>query len=185
MQADFTLKDSQQPYQAKITLVAGSADAESRLVPVTAEIDTSHKFWLRPGSFATVQVKLTSPRQFPMIPQSAARPSDRGFVAFVVEGDAAHERVLQLGMHTADGWVEVHDGLKVGDLVVTRGVEALAEGTRVQVTQGGAPAGSAGAPAGSAGEASPAASGSAQPEGRRRKGAGAALATPPTESVTP
>jgi len=181
MPVDFTLKESQQAYQAKITLVAGSADPESRLVPVTAEIDTAHKFWLRPGSFATVEVKLTSAKQFPMIPQSAARPSDRGFIAFVVEGDTAHERVLQLGLHTIDGWVEVHDGLQVNDLVVTRGVEALVEGTKVQITQPGAPAGSSGE-----GSPAPAASGSSRPEGKHRKGApGAASASPATEGAAP
>jgi len=183
MPADFNLKESQQAYTAKITLVGGSADPESRLVPITAEIDSARKFWLRPGSFATVSVKLTSQRQFPMIPQSAARPSDRGFVAFVVEGDTAHEKVLELGMHTADGWVEVHDGLDVGDQIVTRGVEALAEGTKVQVT----PATGAGssAPAASSGrlpDAVPVASGggrSGDPEGRRRRaGAGAPSSNP-------
>lgn len=155
MPAEFTLKDSQQIYTAKITLVAGAADAESRLVPITAEVDNAKKFWLRPGSFALVTVKLAPQKQFPMIPQSAARPSDHGFLAYTVQGDTAHEKVLQLGMHTSDGWVEVKDGLQVGDLLVTKGVEALAEGTKVQVAPAG-PAGSAsrpsasGEPAGSA-----------------------------------
>ncbi len=179
MPVDFTLKESQQSYQAKITLVSGSADPESRLVPITAEVDTTHKFWLRPGSFATVQVKLTSQRAFPMIPQTASRPSDKGFVAYVVEGDTAHERVLQLGMHTADGWVEVHDGLKEGEQIVTRGAEALAEGTKVQIV----PA----SPAGSAPDlvGAPAASGSASPDARkRRNAAGPASATPASATTS-
>jgi RND family efflux transporter MFP subunit len=182
MPADFTLKESQQAYTAKITLVGGSADPESRLVPITAEIDTGHKFWLRPGSFAAVSVKLTSQRQFPMIPQSAARPSDRGFVAFVIQGDTAHEKLLELGMHTADGWVEVHSGLDVGDQIVTRGVEALAEGTKVQVSPATS-GGSAAAPPASAGASSdtmPAASSgrSGDPEARKRRAGAAASANP-------
>jgi multidrug efflux system membrane fusion protein len=147
-------------------------------VPVTAEIDSTRKFWLRPGSFASVSVKLTSPRQFPMIPQAAARPSDHGFVAFVVEGDTAHERVLQLGMHTADGWVEVRDGLKEGEQIVTRGAEALAEGTKVQVV----PA----APAGSALElvGPPATSGSAQAEARKRRSPGGSPSATPASATS-
>jgi hypothetical protein len=115
-----------------------------------------------------------------MIPQTAARPSDRGFVAFIVEGDTARERVLQLGMHTADGWVEVHDGLQVGEQIVTRGAEALADGTKVQIS----PA----APAGSAASAAPApaASGSAQPESHKhRNPGGSASATPAAAIETP
>ncbi len=142
MPVEFTLKESHQTYSAKITLVTGAADDESRLVPITAQIAAEHQFWLRPGTFAQVEIKLTSTRQFPMIPQSAARPSDHGFLAYVVQGDVAHEHVLQLGMNTTDGFVEVQTGLDAGVLLVTRGVEALAEGTKVHISteaQKGAP----------------------------------------------
>jgi hypothetical protein len=64
----------------------------------------------------------------------------RGFLAYVVAGDAVHEKVLKLGLHTAEGWVEVREGLKAGDVLVTKGLEALAEGTKVRVVQPGAPA---------------------------------------------
>jgi multidrug efflux system membrane fusion protein len=134
MPVEFTLKDSQSKYTGKITLVAGAADAESRLVPATAQIDTQEKqFWLRPGSFAQVEVKMPSTRVFAMIPQTAARPSERGFLAFVVSGDVAHEHTLQLGLHTPDGMVEVKSGLNAGDMLVTRGVEALTDGAKVKV----------------------------------------------------
>jgi RND family efflux transporter MFP subunit len=131
----FTLKDSQAKYTAKITLVAGAADPESRLVPITAQIDTqeTHQFWLRPGSFAQVEVKLPSTRLFPMIPQTAARPSERGFLAYVVTGGVAHEHTLTLGLHTPDGMVEVKSGISAGDMLVTRGVEALTDGAKVKV----------------------------------------------------
>jgi RND family efflux transporter MFP subunit len=108
MPVEFTLKESDQKYAAKISLVAGAADPASRLVPATAEIATqTGKFWLRPGSFAQVEVKLPSARPFPLIPQTAARPSERGFLAYVVVGDTAHEHTLELGLHTPDGKVEV------------------------------------------------------------------------------
>ncbi|MEI7892384.1 MAG: efflux RND transporter periplasmic adaptor subunit [Myxococcales bacterium] len=132
---EFSLKESQQVYTAKITLIAAAAEAESRLVPVTAEVDSDRKFWLRPGSFAQVRIRLVPNRTFPMIPQTATRPSDRGFLAYVVEGDTVRERVLQLGAHSAEGLVEVRDGVKAGDLLVTRGLEALADGTKVQVVE--------------------------------------------------
>ena len=134
MPVEFTLKESEQKYSGKISLVAGAADAESRLVPATAEIDTqTGKFWLRPGSFAEVEVKMPSARAFPLIPQTAARPSERGFLAYVVVGDTAHEHTLDLGLHTPDGKVEVKSGLSAGDLLVTRGVEALSDGSKVKV----------------------------------------------------
>jgi hypothetical protein len=123
-----------------------------------------------------------------MIPQSAARPSDRGFVAFVIQGDTAHEKLLELGMHTSDGWVEVRSGIEVGDQIVTRGVEALAEGTKVQVSPV-APSGSAGAPppatsGGAPSDTMPASSSgrSGDPEARRRRAAGGAASGNPAAS---
>lgn len=185
MPVEFTLKDSQQKYTGKITLVAGAADAESRLIPVTAQIDTTdkHQFWLRPGSFAQVEVKLPSTRAFPMIPQTAARPSERGFLAFVVAGDTAHEHRLELGLHTPDGMVEVKTGLAAGDVLVTRGVEALTEGAKVKVVtslpagMGGPEVSDAGVGAGTAANgAAPASSSAADRPHKHRDGGTAPVA---------
>jgi membrane fusion protein, multidrug efflux system len=151
MPVDFTLKESQRTYTAKITLVAAAAEAESRLVPITAEVQSDRKFWLRPGSFALVRISLIPQRQFPLVPITAVRPSDRGFLGYVIDGDVSHERVLQLGLHTAEGWVEVRDGLKAGETLVTKGHEALAEGTKVRIVEPTAPASQKGAASQAAG----------------------------------
>jgi RND family efflux transporter MFP subunit len=147
MSAPFTLKESHDTYDSKITLVGGAADPDSRLVPITAQIVADHQFWLRPGSFAEVNIRLTSQKQFPMIPDGAARPSDRGFLGYVVEGDVVHERKLELGLHTTDGFVEVKSGVNAGDTIVTLGIEALSDGSKVRIggvaNAGGAPASSA------------------------------------------
>jgi len=147
MPVDFKLKEARRAYKAKITLIAGAAETESRLVPITAEVEAEpgrRRFFLRPGSFAEVTIQLPAEdRLFPLVPQTATRPSDRGFLAYVLEKDVARERVLQLGLHTSEGWVEVRDGLKAGELLVVRGLEALADGTKVRVVKPGA-AGSGG-----------------------------------------
>jgi multidrug efflux system membrane fusion protein len=71
-----------------------------------------------------------------VIPQTAVRPSERGFLAYVVEGDVAKSRVLTLGLRTANGQVEVRGGLRPGELLVVRGAEALYEGAPVRVSGG-------------------------------------------------
>ncbi|MFP2911585.1 efflux RND transporter periplasmic adaptor subunit, partial [Pyxidicoccus sp. 3LFB2] len=118
---------------------AAAADDASRLVPVTAEVTGEDAKALRPGTFATVSVPVETRGGSPVIPQTAVRPSERGFLAFVVEGDKARERVLELGMRTSDGLVEVLDGLKAGEILVVRGAEALREGAGVRVAQGPKP----------------------------------------------
>jgi membrane fusion protein, multidrug efflux system len=134
MAADFRIRNVDRLFSSKIVHIAASADEGTRLVPVTAEIlDTGDEI-LRPGSFAEIIVAVENEKKAPVIPQTAIRPSDRGFIAFVVEGDTAKERILSLGMRTADGQVEVLSGLNPGENLVVRGSEALRDGAPVKVT---------------------------------------------------
>jgi len=147
MRARFTVRDSSRQYTALLTHVAAAADSTSRMVAITAQVDDKERGSLRPGSFAQVTVPVGSTVESPVIPQVAVRPSERGFLAFVVEGDVAHERELQLGLSTDDGRVEVKSGVKAGEKLVVRGAEALRDGAKVRVTgPGAAPAPSAGSP---------------------------------------
>lgn len=134
--ATFTLRETLRKFSANITLVAGAADLATHMVGVTAQVvDEGHKYWLRPGSFCDVTVDVSAPREAPLIPRLAARATDHGYVAYVVNGEVARERVLTLGMSTRDGWVEVRKGLAAGDLLVVRGAEALSDNAKVRPTR--------------------------------------------------
>ena len=136
-QARFQVREDSREFTAKVVHVAESADDTSRLVDITANIDDPSDRTLRPGSFAEISVPVASASEAPVIPVSAVRPSERGFLAYVVEGDKAVERILTLGMRSADGRVEVLSGLKGGESLVVRGAEALSNGAAVRI---GAPA---------------------------------------------
>ncbi len=120
-------------YRATISLVAAAADPRDRMVSITARIDDPGRGDLRPGAFAEVEAPAAGGGEAPVIPQTAIRPSDRGFLAFVVEEGQARERVLQLGLRTADGRVEVRGGLAAGETLVVRGAEALRDGAAIVV----------------------------------------------------
>jgi multidrug efflux system membrane fusion protein len=137
MKARFNVRESQKQYTATLTHVAASADSTSRMVAITARVDDPSRGELRPGSFAQVSVPVASPAASPVIPQTAVRPSERGFLAYVVERGVARERELMLGLRTADGRVEVRSGVKPGEQLVIRGGEALREGAKVRVTRSG------------------------------------------------
>ncbi len=136
--ANFRVREDSREFTAKVVHVAESADATSRLVDITANIDDPSDKTLRPGSFAEISVPVASPAQAPVIPISAVRPSERGFLAYIVENDKAVERILTLGMRSADGKVEVLTGLSGGERLVVRGSEALSNGVAVRI---GEPAG--------------------------------------------
>jgi multidrug efflux system membrane fusion protein len=131
--AHFLVRGTSQRFEATITLVAGTADAKSRLVQVTAEVTTAGKQALRPGTFVEVSVPVGGVLASPVIPQTAIRPTERGFVAYVVQGAEAKERIVELGLATEDGQVEVKGGLTAGEQLVVRGAEALRDGAPVKV----------------------------------------------------
>lgn len=182
MKAAFTLRETQRTYDAKITLVSASADATTHMVGVTGEvIDEGHKYWLRPGSFCDVTLDVGATRDSPMVPRTATRPTDHGYIVYVVENGVATERPIKIGMSTKDGWVEVRSGLNAGEHIVVRGAEALSPGAHVRANllatfdplAGIVPKERDG---GAAPEAAPAGSGSGAGAGRRRRDAGSSEA---------
>src|SRR5688572_11225411 len=132
--ARFSVEGVEQ-FQAQITHVAAAASQSSRMVDVTAQVVNPNRPELRPGAFARVTVPIGATREAPVIPQTAIRPTERGFLAYTVENGTAKARLLTLGMRTADGQVEVKNGLAAGETLVIRGAEALRDGAKVKVTQ--------------------------------------------------
>jgi multidrug efflux system membrane fusion protein len=135
MKATFHVRGSSDAYTAHVTAVSEAADSLTRLVPVTAEITDPQRHSLRPGSFAEVTVHLGERANYPIIPQTAIRPSERGFLAYIVQDSTAFERTLQLGARTPDGFVEVRSGIHEGDQIVVRGAEALRDSVTVRIVQ--------------------------------------------------
>jgi RND family efflux transporter MFP subunit len=136
MKASFTMRESQGSYEATVTLVAAAADPATHTVGVTAEVNADNKkYWLRPGSFCDVTIDVGAKREAPVIPRAATRASDHGYLVYVVQDNAAVEKVVTLGMNTKDGWVEVRSGLSAGELLVVRGVEALTNGAEVSASK--------------------------------------------------
>jgi multidrug efflux system membrane fusion protein len=134
MTANLTLRESQRTYSASITLVSAAADPTSHLVAVTGQVDDKeHQYWLRPGAFCDVSVPVGTTHQAPVIPELAIRASERGMLAYVVQANVAKERVVTLGMHTANGFVEISSGLAAGDVLVVRGAEPLSDGAPVKI----------------------------------------------------
>jgi multidrug efflux pump subunit AcrA (membrane-fusion protein) len=165
MIARFHVRSDERDYKAKISHVGAAADPQSRMVAVTALVGGEEppgesggqagraegpralapaEAPLRPGAFAEVAVPVGSRADAAVIPQQSVRPSEKGLLAFVVDGDVARERIVKLGMRTPDGKVEVLDGLKPGDQLVVRGSEALRDGAPVAVAGATNDAGAAG-----------------------------------------
>jgi len=145
--ANFKVRDNEKEYASKIVHVAAAADEGTRMVAITAEIRDTSDMALRPGAFAEITIPVSASRTAPVIPQTAIRPSERGFIAYVIENGLAVERTLSIGMRTADGQAEVLSGVVPGEMLVVRGAEALRQGAPVRVMKPGEQAAAAPSPA--------------------------------------
>jgi RND family efflux transporter MFP subunit len=134
MPVTIKLKESTREFTGKITLVADAADPTTRQVPITGTIDaTDHQYWLRPGAFCEVSVPIGTARPGIVVPQIAVQPTEKGNVVYVVENGIAHARVVETGMHTGDGGVELTRGVNEGEQIVVRGIDPLTDGAPVRV----------------------------------------------------
>lgn len=135
MPAHFTVRGAAQMLKAEITHVPEAADPATRMVLVTATITDAARSELIAGAFAEVSVPAGSSLTSPVVPQAAVRPTERGFMAYVVDGDTAHERIVRLGLHTRDGFVQIQEGLLPGETLVVRGADALTDGAKVRIVE--------------------------------------------------
>jgi hypothetical protein len=130
-----TFRIAARDYNARLTLVGGAADPATRMVPITATVEaTDRQYWLRPGAFVQVTVPIGDARKAIVVPSLAVAPTEKGNVVYVIDDkNVARTRVVELGMHTPDGGIELRRGVKEGELVVVRGIEPLSEGAPVKV----------------------------------------------------
>jgi multidrug efflux system membrane fusion protein len=117
-------------FPATIYHVGQLADPSTRQVEVHAWVRNPGE--LKPGFFAEVALATETHKGALVVPEGAVQASERGFVAYVVEGGKAKLRDVQIGLRTEDGRIEITGGLRAGETVVIEGSDRLADGIPVQ-----------------------------------------------------
>ena len=128
-------RGSVEDLSATIRLIADAVDAGTRLVPVVARLTPDAPRAVRPGTFAEITITLP-PRTMITVPSLALRASERGTLAYVVEGDVLRERVVTLEGQTDNGEVVVKDGLHAGEQLSVRAADGVRDGMKVTVVAG-------------------------------------------------
>ena len=118
-------------FKAKIYHVGAVADPQTRQVEVLAWVVNPGV--LKPGFFAEVELSSETHKGALVVPRSAVQASENGFISYAVVDGKAQLRRIQRGLETSDGMIEVLDGLKAGDVVVTEGSDRLTDGIAVQL----------------------------------------------------
>jgi cobalt-zinc-cadmium efflux system membrane fusion protein len=110
-----------QTYKAKLTAIGAQVDAVTRRVPVRATL-ANPDGKLKPHMFASFSIiTSTGDSQAPSVPEEAiVREGDQARVWVVAQNNTLSLRSIHTG-RSNDGMVEILDGLKAGERVVTRG----------------------------------------------------------------
>lgn len=87
---------------------------------------------LQPGMFGRIRIDYDERANALVVPRSALLEDQSDVAVFVVRQAKAQRVPVKLGYSEGD-WIEVRDGLKAGDAVVTAGKVALRDGSDVQV----------------------------------------------------
>jgi cobalt-zinc-cadmium efflux system membrane fusion protein len=111
-------------FDATVSFVGREIDSESKAIPLIATIDNQEGL-LRPGMFVRVTIPIGKPREAITVSSNAIVQHENHSFAFVNLGGGRFRKVdVRTGQSTED-WIEVLDGLNLGDAVVARGAFLL------------------------------------------------------------
>jgi membrane fusion protein (multidrug efflux system) len=114
-------------FRALVTIVSPTIDPRTRTLRLKAELPNPDGR-LRPGLFARLDLGVDQRSGVPMVPEEAILYRSEDEVIFVLTDESRVERrVIETGVHL-DGAVEVLEGLKGQEFVVTRGHLDLIDG---------------------------------------------------------
>ena len=112
-------------FDARVGLISSVVDTVSRTVKVRLEIPNPQHV-LKPGMFARAGVALDAMPNAVGIPHAAVQSVEGRDVVFVpVGGQRFRAHPVRLGPPRAGGWVQVLEGLAIGDTIVVSGGFAL------------------------------------------------------------
>ena len=119
--------------------IAGQADPASRTYAVRIAVEQP-PLAMRLGMTATVSLTLDTGAAGIVVPLTALTQGDGGPIAFRVEAQdsVVRQRAVTVAGIAGDG-VRIADGLEVGDVVVTAGVQFLRDGMRIRLPSNPAP----------------------------------------------
>jgi membrane fusion protein, heavy metal efflux system len=107
-------------FEAKLTAIGAQVDPVTRRVPVRATLANADGK-LKPQMFASFSIITSGDSQAPAVPEEAiVREGDQARVWVVAGNDTLTLRSVRTG-RSNDGMVEVLEGLRAGERVVTRG----------------------------------------------------------------
>jgi len=133
--------DSSYPYEGRLDFVDRAVDPRTGTLALRAIFPNRGRL-LRPGQYVRVRVLLEERPRAVVIPQAAVQESQGSASVFVVGADqTVQARTVRMGPRLGAMWV-VDDGVEAGEQVVTKGLQQVRPGMRVEaITEAAPPSG--------------------------------------------
>ena len=128
---NYTLPDD--TAHGTVTQVSPAIDPTSRTFQTVFIVNNPNKKF-RPGMFVMANVVVARKDSAIVIPKEIILSDVKGKSVFVVDRGRAQARSIKTGIET-DLEVEVTDGVKAGDRLVTKGFETLQDGSHVKILE--------------------------------------------------
>ncbi len=118
-------------FNGRVVNVSPYIDKETKTCKVTIQIQNSSNR-LKPGMFVKVFIESNNLQNRILIPKEALLVRDKRPLVFVVEGDLAKWKYIQIGEQN-DEYIEVKEGVEKSENVIVEGQYTLAHDAKVRV----------------------------------------------------
>jgi len=129
LKVKFTISNNDKLYDANVIATEEGISTDTRNLKVRAIVNNTSKD-LIPGAFATVHLRLGEDKQAIMIPTQAIIPNEDEKTVIVAKHGKASIVTVKTGIRQASN-IEITDGLKPGDTVITTGLLFVKEKSKL------------------------------------------------------
>lgn len=120
-------------YTGKVIQINPLVDPETKTCRVTVEIMDKDNS-IKPGMFASVSIEAEIFKNRILIPREALLVRDKRNLVFIVENGLAKWHYVKIGEQN-DEFIEVLDGISIGDTVIVDGHYNLAHDSKINIIQ--------------------------------------------------
>lgn len=118
-------------FYGTVSYISPSINPDTRAVPVQAMINNS-KHLLSPGMFVHVDQQVSVTKDALVVPAEAVQADIKGYYVYLVRNGHVAQTSVTIGQRKGD-FVQILNGLKLGDTVVTAGQLNLSDGSLIRV----------------------------------------------------
>jgi membrane fusion protein, multidrug efflux system len=130
---NFTIAGTDQLFNASVLATESLIEANTRTLRVLAVVQGKHAL-LGPGAFAKVSLQFGKNNESLIVPSQSVIPQARNKRVIVYQGGKVNFTVVTTGIRDSS-FVQILDGLKVGDTVLTTALLAVRPESTIKLTK--------------------------------------------------